>query len=271
MLVKAGYLESYKLQNEELIAKRIRYLLHLNSKILLKFYLRYLENAQVNNEEEKLMLNMLYYTFYKYKLPNLMGFESIEEGIEQILINLQIKDEIKQIQEYNYENIELAEKQHDFPFVTPLRIHAKYTSDQIMAALGYYNEENSPTFRVGVKFFKDKRLDAFFITLNKSEKDFSPFTLYEDYAINERLFHGQSQSKTSIKLETAQRYIHHKKRKNQIALFVREYRAENGLASPYVFLGTANYVSHSGDKPIWKLKEEIPAYLVESANKIFCK
>ena len=45
--------------------------------------------------------------------------------------------------------------------------------------------DSSPSFREGVKYFKDKNLDIFFITLNKSEKDFSPSTLYEDYAINE--------------------------------------------------------------------------------------
>ena len=32
-------------------------------------------------------------------------------------------------------------------------------------------------------------LDIFFITLNKSDKDFSLSTFYEDYSINERLFH----------------------------------------------------------------------------------
>ncbi|WP_370642345.1 hypothetical protein [Virgibacillus salidurans] len=37
-------------------------------------------------------------------------------------------------------------------------------------------------------------MDVFLITLNKSEKDFSPPTLYEDYVINEKLFHCQSQS-----------------------------------------------------------------------------
>ena len=58
---------------------------------------------------------------------------------------------------------------------------------------------------------KIKKLDIFFITLNKSDKDFSPSTLYEDYAINERLFHWQTQSKTSIESPTGQRYINHLK------------------------------------------------------------
>ena len=71
-------------------------------------------------------------------------------------------------------------------------------------------------------------------------------------------------------LSTAQRYIHHKERNHKIALFVREYKKENGYTAPFVFLGTAEYVSHSGNKPmsfVWRLKEAMPAFLVPKANK----
>ena len=162
------------------------------------------------------------------------------------------------------------EFQPDFSFPCPLKVHSKYSMAQVLSALGYFNEEKSPAFREGVKYFRDKNLDIFFITLNKSEKDFSPSTLYEDYAINERLFHWQTQSRVAEGSETAKRYIHHKQLGHKIALFVREYRGENGYTAPFVFLGTCEYVSHSGNKPmsfIWKLKEEIPSYLVPKANK----
>ena len=149
-------------------------------------------------------------------------------------------------------------------------MHSNYSTNQILAAFGYYNEEKSPAFREGVKYFEDKDLDIFFITLNKSEKDFSPSTLYEDYAINEQLFHWQTQSRVSESSPTAQRYIHHKKRNHQIALFVREYKIENGQTAPFVFLGTADYVKHSGSKPmsfVWRLREEMPSNMVGRANK----
>ena len=41
--------------------------------------------------------------------------------------------------------------------------------------------------REGVLYLRDKNLDVFFITLNKSGKHFSPSTMYNDYAISERL------------------------------------------------------------------------------------
>lgn len=159
---------------------------------------------------------------------------------------------------------------HDFDFTCPLRVHSSYSTAQVLAGLGYFNEESSPSFREGVKYFQDKDLDIFFITLNKSEKDFSPSTLYDDYAMNERLFHWQTQSRVSKNSSTAQRYIHHKVRNHKIALFVREYKKENGYIAPFVFLGKADYVSHSGNKPmsfVWRLEEEMPAFLVSKANK----
>ncbi len=50
--------------------------------------------------------------------------------------------------------------------------------------------------RQGVLWIESKKTDIFFITLNKSDKDYSPTTMYEDYSINDELFHWQSQSTT---------------------------------------------------------------------------
>src|SRR5699024_7841630 len=132
-----------------------------------------------------------------------------------------------------------------FEFTTPLTVHSTYSKEQILAALDYYNEKNCPAFREGVKHFKEMKMDAFFITLNKSEKDFSLSILYEDYAINEHLFHWKSQSRLTLQSPTAKKYIHHKENKHQIALFVRENNKEYWYTSPFTFLGTCSYVSHS--------------------------
>ena len=155
-------------------------------------------------------------------------------------------------------------------YVSPLRVHAHYTTDQVIAAFGYYNEERKPAFREGVKYFADEKTDIFFITLNKSDKDFSPSTLYEDYAINDRFFHWQSQSRTSDTSPTAKALYHHRKQAIKLHFLLGNIKVESGYTSPFVFLGTADYVSHSGSKPvsfIWKLHEPMPAYLVSRANK----
>ena len=79
-------------------------------------------------------------------------------------------------------------------FDCPLDLHCTYTKDQILVAMNYMKPS---TIREGVKYLSEKKIDLFFITLNKSDKDYSPTTLYNDYSINETLFHWQSQSTTS--------------------------------------------------------------------------
>ena len=54
--------------------------------------------------------------------------------------------------------------------------------------------------------------------MNKSEKDFSPSTMYEDYAINDKLFHWQSQSQDRQASAKIQRYINHKNTGDIISL-----------------------------------------------------
>lgn len=272
MMVEAGIADSFNCNNTEMIIKRLPKLFHLNSGKLLEFFICYVRaNAQINlnGKEEKLMVNMFYYTFFQ-KEPVKEGFSSVKQGLEQILENERMRAEILELLEYRYQSIKTMEMENQLDFTTPLTVHSTYSKEQIMAALGFYNEEKCPAFREGAKHFKDKKLDTFFITLNKSEKDFSASTLYEDYAINESLFHWQTQSTISESSETAKRYINHKKRDQSIALFVREYKNENGYTAPFTFLGTCSYVSHSGEKPIsiiWKLNKEMPPALLPKANK----
>ena len=126
--------------------------------------------------------------------------------------------------------------------------------------------------REGTKYLSDKKLDVHLVTLNKSEKDYSPTTMYNDYSINETLFHWQSQSTTSEASPTGLRYANHKKQGVRELLFVREFKTDAfGNAAPYTFLGTADYVRHSGSKPmnvVWKLNKAIPAKYLKKTNKL---
>lgn len=269
MKVEAGIREDFQCENEKMITRKLPNLFFLNSPSLLQFLMKYIEKQEVHNEEERLMLNLFYYSFYKAH-PEKEGYSTIEDGINQIISIPEFKQEIADILTYLFESLTTLEMSHDFHFTCPLRVHCKYFTSQILASLDYYNENQSPEFREGVKYFREKDLDIFFITLNKSEKDFSPSTMYNDYAINEKLIHWQTQSRVSESSETAKRYIQHRKNNHKIALFVREYKKEYGYTAPFIFLGTADYVNHSGSKPmnfIWNLREEMPSYLVPKANK----
>lgn len=124
------------------------------------------------------------------------------------------------------------------------------------------------SFREGVLHVADTpagSVDAFFVTLKKSEADYSPTTMYADYPISPTLFHWESQSGTSVASPTGQRYLNGA---SAVLLFVRrEQRNELGTA-PYVYLGRARYVSHRGERPIaitWRLDAPMPADLYMDA------
>lgn len=274
MCVEADVNADFNDNNEEEITKKLYNLLFINSRRFIEFIINLIKNnSDINNlefnKEEALMINMMYYVFYN-DAPQKVGLASLKEGINRLLNNKTMMKEVCDILTYNYKHLEFVDKKVDLGYECPLDLHCDYSTDVIMAAFGYYNEDKKPAFREGVKYFEDKKTDIFFITLNKSDKDFSPSTLYEDYAINEKLFHWQTQSRTSVESPTAQRYINHRSTNNKIALFVREYKERDGLTSPFTFLGTCEYRSHIGNKPIsfvWELHEEIPAKLINKANK----
>lgn len=80
----------------------------------------------------------------------------------------ELMEEALEILQYNYLHIDFIDKQVDLGFECPLDLHCSYSVGQIMAAFGYFEESKKPSFREGVKYFRENKLDVFFVTLNKS-------------------------------------------------------------------------------------------------------
>jgi hypothetical protein len=123
--------------------------------------------------------------------------------------------------------------------------------------------------REGVAWCESANADAFLITLKKSDSDYSPTTMYRDFALSPDLFHWESQSTTSSPSPTGQRYIHHRERGSHILLFVRQAKTNALGTSPYVFLGPADYVSHEGDRPMaipWRLRQSMPTEVYQASS-----
>ncbi len=122
-----------------------------------------------------------------------------------------------------------------------------------------------------MKWIEAERADVFWFNLRKTEKHFSPTTMYADRAISPLLFQWESQNTTSEASRTGQRYIHHGVCGSSVHLFFRESKETDGdLGVPaYLYAGSAWYVSHTGDRPmriIWKLDHELPADVFHSAR-----
>ena len=250
------------------MVKRFKNLFYLDSKRILEAGIRFF-NHEINDIDHPKIKAIFYYSFYNDE-PKKEKLTDLLEGLIKLRNNKHLSEEILEVLIYKHERLRFVDTHQDMNVESPLDVHCTYTTNQILAGVGYYNATSMPAFREGVLYLEESNTDIFFITLNKSDKDFSEATMYEDYPMNECKFHWQSQNKTSDTSPTARRYIHHKKLKQDILLFVRDHRIRDGYASPFLFIGKANYVSHSGSRPmsiVWELENEMPArFLEENLN-----
>ncbi len=151
----------------------------------------------------------------------------------------------------------------------PIRVHASYAMSEIMSAFGIVRNARVLSPQAGVFYDPASQTDLFFITLQKTEREYSPQTMYRDVPISETLFHWESQHLTSEASRTGQRYIHHAQRNSNIVLFVRHQKKVGGLTQPYLCLGTARYVRHQSERPMqieWRLDESMPGRFFEQAK-----
>ena len=275
LCVNAKVKDEFKNTDESILSGGLLRLINTDSVRLLKFWINTLENFKNNqkikifSDSEEKMLLMLYYTLYA-KSPKELGINNINEFLQRLYLNDVIYNEILEVLLYNLTHIKVKALSDNLDFDSHLEVNATYTKEQILAAMGKSNIDKQYPLREGVLYIEEKKTDIFLITLNKVEKHFSPSTMYEDYAINDELFNWQSQSRTSIDSPTGQRYINHRNTGNNILLFVRENKSEDGVTSPYIYLGPADIVQFSGSKPInivWKLRSKLPASIATKAEK----
>lgn len=135
----------------------------------------------------------------------------------------------------------------------PLRIHARYTRLEILAAFDLGTAARTPPWREGVFLAEEATADLFAFTLDKSSGSFSPTTRYQDYAISPTLIHWESQSTTRADSPTGKRYQEHEARGHSVFLFTR-LRADERA---FWFLGDARYRGHEGERPMavtWELR-----------------
>ncbi|GAS88702.1 DNA/RNA helicase [Mycolicibacterium brisbanense] len=259
----AGKLGEQPGPRETELVKRVKALAHVDDPRRWNAYDALLQHRQSESGVPQARLEaMLYYSLF----PNGGGFDSVAAGLDA-LRGEAVTDEMRQVIDIAFDGAHrstygLWDMSDEFVEV-PLALHASYSREEILAALGWVSEKRTPaTMREGVAWCPAVNADAFLITLKKSDTDYSPTTMYRDFALSPELFHWESQSTTSAASPTGQRYIHHRERGSHILLFVRETKKSGlGDGAPYIFLGPADYVSHEGDRPIaitWRLRQAMP-------------
>lgn len=270
----ARVIEDFDPVNESQIITAIsKKWLSCNSTTYFKFILGIAErdfNIYLNefNEVERQMLLMLHYDIWQ----SAGGFDSLEASIREIGRNKILVQEIIEVLEIIVDKINFKEIEIKLPYIQPLKVHSRYTRDQILAAFGFSTFEKKSSSREGVAVSSDLNTELLFINLIKSEENFSPTTMYDDYAISETLFHWQSQNSASPETPKGLSYIYHKKKQKRILLFVREKnKDEHGNTMGFVFVGEGQLKEHYGAKPMnikWELNEPLPHYLWNDAVKL---
>ena len=265
---RANLRNDFEFAEEYRLRKGLLRICHLNSAYQLKTLLELLQapadRLKNLSDDEERILTMLHFSMWGRNTE----IKTVQESVAKLKENQLFYAELLDVLNYLLEHADLVTAKPELPFDCPLELHANYTRDEILAALGNWTMEKSPEMREGVKYLPEINTDIFLVTLNKSEKHYSPTTMYLDYAISDELFHWQSQSTTSTESATGKRYLNGS---STVLLFVRENKSADGISSSYCFLGPAQYVSYSGSRPInitWKLLYKMPARLCRMTERM---
>jgi superfamily II DNA or RNA helicase/HKD family nuclease len=220
---------------------------------------------------EQTFARMLFYTLW----DDAGDFQTYDAGLDYLRRYQFVCSEVRQLVKLGIDASKHVAKslgaglQH-----IPLLTHATYRREEILAALQYGSLElgKNVQHREGVAWCPATATDAFFVTLNKDDKNHSATTMYKDYAISPELFHWESQNATSPSTATGRRYLDRSSAGSSIVLFTRDTSEdETGLTVPYTCLGQVDYVQHAGEKPIaitWRLHRPMPGDVFAAAAAV---
>ena len=220
-------------------------------------------------ENEKFAL-MCHYDFWQAPGPTL-GFVNLQASL-YALRHPPLQEELKSALRLllaSIEHLQVPMPGHD---AIPLLLHARYSREQVLLGFGATSFEQQPSSREGVYRLGQAHMELLFVTLDKSAGHFSPSTRYHDYAINETLFHWQSQNASRPERGRGREYIEHQAIGKRIFLFVREAnKDEYGRTLGFVNFGEVSYVNHSGSQPMnitWRLHQAMPIFMWQRAAKL---
>ena len=211
----------------------------------------------------------VYYRLWGDKGSNL-GITSLEDAFRRFAANPSILADMDEVLAWSLDTTEVSGQIPELPFACTLELHAHYGIKEIQAAFGHANLETAGQTGVGSFHFTEVKTYALLITFQKTEKEFSPSTMYADYPISRELLHWESQSTTSQQSETGQNLIHHEERGYTILVFARDQKRRNGVTVPFTYLGPVERVSYESERPIkmvWRLRYQMPVEMFEDNRR----
>jgi superfamily II DNA or RNA helicase/HKD family nuclease len=248
------------------LEKGIGSIVHINS----LEYLNFIDKVMCNNgdiswanEDEQPFVVMLYYSLFQKNITRL-GVKSIGDAMSLLKDYPLFVDEIRQLVQYLQNNVQIKTFRVGEGMPKYLEQYGLYTRNEIMALFGYQTaEKDMQSF--GLFNAQNYNVELLFVTLNKSDRDFSPSTQYDDYVISEQKFHWQSPNR-EYHAGNGARFVTHKQTGKRFILFVREDKTDGyGNTQPFYCFGFVDYISSYGDRPMnieWHVRQPIlPQFL----------
>ncbi|MGV3754029.1 MAG: DUF3427 domain-containing protein [Verrucomicrobiota bacterium] len=199
-----------------------------------------------------------------------LGMSDIKESYARAAHNPSLLSDLEEVLAWADDESRIGAGELNLPYSCPLELHATYGSDEIKAALGGASFYSAGIRGVGWIPFPSIKTVVALVTFQKTEKEFSPSTMYQDYPISRELMHWETQSHTSLASETAQNLIQHRLRGYTMLFFVRSRKKLSKTTSPFTFLGPAQLESYQSERPIqmvWRLDHPMPVDLFEENRR----
>jgi len=268
LLRRAGKLTYTDDDMSQRLTRNLANLLHINSSRYLGFIQRYLDaGCHVPNEQasDDTFATMLYYALIGERIKK-ANFSSRDEALQKVASYPLFVNEITQIVSYLTDHITHQTVQLDEPGMPEmLEVYGCYTRGEVFTIFGKQTAEKTMQGSAsGVFKIEPCNAELLFVTLNKSDRDFSPTTQYDDYVISADRFHWQSQN-TDGHNHNGDRFVNQATTGRRFLLFVRTNKQDAFGTCPFYCFGLVDYVSSHGDFPMsieWKLRNPVlPTFL----------
>jgi len=272
---EAGVITYETNEDTRCFESNMRRLIQASSLGYMNFILKMIEKGFEYSEEsseESTYALMLYYDLYAKALPK-TSFQSIGAALRKFGEYEVFVDELRGIVLWLKNHMQVvSRKMEGLGYESVLELFGRYTREQLLVIFGKRTAQKASAVPMGgIMSVEDRNTELLWVTLNKSDKDFSPSTQYKDLALDENLFQWQSQNSASH-AGSGKRYVEQPTSHRRIILFVRENTSDAyDLTEAYYCLGTVQYKDSYGDKPMtitWKMDNPIPSFILDKAQKL---
>lgn len=275
--IKVDGFDSNSTYTERLEGGLVR-LFHINSYDYLSFLHKLIENNMVlmpgASARECKFFKLFYYTVWLDDIDKVnkkygLSFSDMYGAISSLEAMKWFMEELSYLVKLRLSQLSRTTQWLTIDDNAEIELYGCYSADEIHLLL----EGKPGRWQVlGTQYNRERKFAMVFVTINKSDKEYSPSTRYEDYAISANQFHWQSMNKVCIDSEEGQRIIHQPTNGWKYILFIRDTKKdEYGNTNGYYCLGFMDYNSSTGERPInviWNMQNPIPVFFLETAKAI---